>query len=153
VAQLSIESAFRKWGDDLTRYATAMVGPADAADVVSEAFTTVLSAGDERWDLVRDPRAYLFRAVANAARMSARSDSRRRRREMSWPADMVVGELVRDPTVRRALDGLSVRQRGAVFVTYWLDASTAEAASMLGVSEGAVKRHLARARAALREVL
>lgn len=150
---LSIEDAFRKWGDDLTRYATAMVGPADASDVVSEAFTAVLAAGDHRWEQVREPRGYLFRSVANAARMWARSGSRRHRREMRWPVEGVVGELVTDPAVRRALDRLSVRQRAAVFVTYWLDASPTEAASMLGVSEGAVKRHLARGRATLREVL
>jgi RNA polymerase sigma factor (sigma-70 family) len=153
VGELSVEAAFRKWGDDLVRFATAMVGPSDAADVVSEAFASVLSGGEDRWCRVREPRAYLFRAVANAARMWARGGARRRRRELRWPVDTVVGELLADPSVRRALDGLSVRQRAALFVTYWLDASPSEAASMLGVSEGAVKRHLARGRAALREVL
>ena len=73
---MSIEDAYKKWGDDLVRYATALAGPADAPDLVAEAFTTVLARGDGAWVTVDEPRAYLYRVVTNSARMSARSGLR-----------------------------------------------------------------------------
>jgi len=149
----SIEEAYRKWGDDLVRYATALAGPVDAPDLVAEAFTTVLARGDGAWTTVDEPRAYLYRAVTNAARMAARSRSRRRAREFRWSADDVTGELLVDPGVRRALDRLSVRQRAVTYLTYWHDLAPSEVASLLSITDGAVKRHLARARSTLREVL
>jgi RNA polymerase sigma factor (sigma-70 family) len=48
---------------------------------------------------------------------------------------------------------LSLRQRAVVFLTYWEDLGPASVAELLGISEGAVRRHLARARARLKEVL
>lgn len=151
--EVSIEEAYRKWGDDLVRYATALVGPADAPDLVADAFATVLARGDERWDEVREPRGYLFRAVLNQAHMLRRGRLRRERRELAWSPATVRGELLGDPTVRRTLDRLSVQQRAAVFLTYWEDLPVAQVATLLDTSEGTVKRQLARARSTLREVL
>lgn len=146
-----------KWSDDLVRYATALVGPDDAADLVADAFTTLLVRGDHGWNGVRDPHSYVFRSVTNEARMLARGRSRRRRRETGWSAATSShasrGELLRDPSVRVALDGLSVRQRAVIFLTYWEDLGPGEVGRRLGISEGSVKRHLARGRTALREVL
>lgn len=150
---LSIEQAYGKWADELTRYATALVGPADAPDLVADAFAAVLARGDDAWRAVTEPRAYLFRAVTNAARMSWRSGVRRRRRELRWPADPPTSELLADPRVRAALDRLSVQQRAATYLTYWHDLAPDAVAELLAVSPGAVKRHLARARSTLREVL
>lgn len=151
--ELSIEEAYRKWADELTRYATALVGPDDAADLVGDAFTSILARGENAWQAVREPRNYLFRAVTNAASMAARSGTRRRRREVRWLSDPARGELLIDPAVCRALDRLSVQQRAVTFLTYWLDLTPGSVASMLEVSEGSVKRQLARARSTLREVL
>jgi RNA polymerase sigma-70 factor (ECF subfamily) len=153
VGEISIEEAYRKWGDDLVRYATALVGPADAADLVADAFATVLQRGAQRWVEVREPRGYLFRAVSNQAHMLRRGRGRRERRELAWPADEVQSELLADPSVRATLDRLSVQQRAVVFLTYWEDLSVPQVAALLDVSEGAVKRQLARARSTLREVL
>jgi len=63
---LSDETIYTKHKDDLIRYATALVGAADAEDVLS---TVVLRVLERRSlsDLV-DARAYLFRAVLNEAR-------------------------------------------------------------------------------------
>ncbi len=85
--------------------------------------------------------------------MLARSRSRRHERERTVPAVIAQGELLRDPAVVAAVAQLSVRQRAAVFLTYWEDLGTVEVARRMGVSEGAVKRHLARGRSVLREVL
>src|SRR6056297_1024706 len=92
-------------------------------------------------------------SVTNSARMLARSRSRRHERERTVPAVIAQGELLRDPAVVAAVAQLSVRQRAAVFLTYWEDLGTVEVARRMGVSEGAVKRHLARGRSVLREVL
>jgi RNA polymerase sigma-70 factor (ECF subfamily) len=58
-----------------------------------------------------------------------------------------------DVDVLAAIDKLSVQQRASVVLTYWEDLPPVEVASRLGISEGSVKRHLARARARLRELL
>ena len=57
------------------------------------------------------------------------------------------------PTWPQAVARLSVRQRAVVVLTYWADLDPAAIAVMLDVSEGSVRRHLARARAHLRKVL
>jgi RNA polymerase sigma factor (sigma-70 family) len=55
--------------------------------------------------------------------------------------------------VREAVGKLSVRQRAVIVLTYWADLDPPTVAERLGISEGSVRRHLARARAHLREVL
>lgn len=148
-----MEEAYRKWSVDLVGYASALVGSVDAADLVADIFAGLIRRGDESWAEVRDARAYLFRSVTNSARMHMRSRERRRARENGWPMALPQGELFSDPAVRAALAGLSVRQRAAVFLTYWEDLGTGEVARRMGVSDGAVKRHLSRGRSALREEL
>ena len=44
----------------------------------------------------------------------------------------------------------SARQRAVVFFTYWEDLDGATTADRLGISEGSVRRHLDRARKALK---
>ncbi len=71
---------YREHGPGLVRFATGLVGPDDAADVVQ---TAVLRAFASRsWQAARNPRAYLYRTVANTARSMHRSTMRRRAREM-----------------------------------------------------------------------
>ena len=149
---LTIGEAFEKWADDLTSYAAALVGPDDAADIVHQAFVDTMASG--RWPEVRDPRAYLFRATLNAARSQHRSHGRRRARE--WRAttqSLVHHELLADPAVVDAVNELSLQQRAVIFLAYWDDLTPAAIADVLGVSDGTVRRQLARARAKLRKVL
>lgn len=142
---------YRSHAGELTRFASVLVGPDDAQDVVSSAFARcIASAG---WDGVEDRRAYLYRAVSNEARSLQRAAARRRRRERSIPVERAVEFGTPRPEVRAAIQQLSVRQRAVVFLTYWHDMTDAAAASCLGISPGSVRRHLARARARLREVL
>lgn len=58
-----------------------------------------------------------------------------------------------DLDVLRAVERLSVQQRAAVFLTYWVDLTPDDVAVRMGVSTGTVKRHLARARRRLGEWL
>jgi len=149
----SVEELWNKWGDDLLRYATVLVGPDDAGDVVDDTVVKVLSmaeGGDARRAF---EKPYLFRMVLNQARMTHRSRSRRERREWRVSALPDHVELLADPTIRQAVGRLSVMQRAVVYLTYWEDLAPATVAAQLDVSEGSVKKHLARARGQLRKVL
>ena len=56
---IDLEEAYRKYSDELIRFATGLVGPSDASDVVSNAIASCL--GSQSWASVRDPRSYMFR--------------------------------------------------------------------------------------------
>jgi RNA polymerase sigma factor (sigma-70 family) len=142
---------YRKHADELTRYATMLVGPQDAADLVA---STILAAMSSRgWPLVENPRAYLYRAVANAAARSLRRNVLRRAAEGRAVAGPRWPDADPRPEVVAALRSLSVRQRSVVYLTYWEDLTPAACAELLDVSEGTVRKALARARERLRGVL
>lgn len=141
--------AYEKHAADLVTYATALVGPSDAEDVVAEAMLGVFTR--VRWTSVREPRGYLFRCVLNQARMAERRRSVGRRKEASVPQRVVADDEAPDDL--GLLAPLSVRERSVVYLTYWVDLAPAGVADLLDLSEGAVKRYLARARAKLREEL
>ena len=67
---------YAKYADDLVRFATSLVGPTDAQDVVADAVVRVMWS--KRWARVTNYKAYLYRAVLNEARMHHRSTMRRR---------------------------------------------------------------------------
>jgi RNA polymerase sigma factor (sigma-70 family) len=140
-----------KHADELTRFATAVVGPSEAPDVVSEAFLRCVVS--RRWPTVSDRRAYLYRAVLNEALATRRSLIRRRHRDRHAMLAEPVSEEVPSYEVLDAVRRLSIRQRAVVVLTYWQDLGPASVAGLLGISEGAVRRHLARARAHLKEYL
>jgi hypothetical protein len=54
---------YRKHADELTRFATGLVGPSHAPDVVSEAVLRAMNS--ETWARAVDRRAYLIRCVYN----------------------------------------------------------------------------------------
>ena len=142
---------FEKHAGELTRFATGVVGPSEASDVVSEAFLHCVVS--RRWPTVADRRAYLYRAVLNEARASRRSLARRRQRDRHAVLAESVSDCAPGHEVLDAVRRLSVRQRAVVVLTYWQDLEPASVAGLLGISEGAVRRHLARARAHLKESL
>ncbi len=151
---LSAGECYEKHADALVRFATGLVGPADAADVVQSGVLRAVSSA--RWGDVRDQRAYLFRSVMNEARMHHRSTMRRRAREVRAALldEYVSAETpLPRPEVLEQVGKLSVRQRAVVTLTYWDDLDRAAVAALLGISEGAVKRHLARAHHKLRELI
>lgn len=145
------DELYRKHADDLTRLATGLVGPSNAADVVSAAVLGCVSS--RRWPTVDDRRAYLFKSVVNEAAKWHRSSTRRRVREAAVRPSPEFEIPVPRPEVIAAIRALSFRQRAVIVLTYWADLTPGDVANTLGVSEGAVKRHLARARGRLREVL
>jgi len=74
------EEIYRKYADDLVRFATGLVGPFDAPDVVTDA--CLRSFRSDGWHDVANHRAYLYRSVLNQARSHHRTTLRRRVREM-----------------------------------------------------------------------
>jgi RNA polymerase sigma factor (sigma-70 family) len=148
---LDLEDAYRKYSDELIRFATGLVGPSDASDVVSSAMASCI--GSPSWDSVRDPRGYMFRCVLNQARQMRRSDVRRRAREIRAMTPGASPAADPRPEVLAALAVLSIRQRAVIVLTYWDDLAPATVAARLGIGEGSVRRHLARARKQLRTVL
>jgi RNA polymerase sigma factor (sigma-70 family) len=135
----------------LVRFATGLVGPSDAADVVASAVLRAMTS--KSWPQVTDHKAYLYRAVANEARSQYRSTMRRRAREQRVASREPVYQPDVRPEVLEAVSQLSPRQREVVVLTYWEDLSETAVADRLGMSPGSVRRHLGRARQQLRSLL
>jgi RNA polymerase sigma factor (sigma-70 family) len=142
---------YRKHADELTRFATGLVGPSHAPDVVSEAVLRAMNS--EAWPRVVERRAYLFRCVYHEALRLHRTIGRRRSREERAALAESVDQPDIRPEVLAAVNRLSLRQRAVIVLTYWDDLDPAAVADLLDISDGAVRRHLARGRSRLKEVL
>ena len=151
-----LEVAYRAHAVELVRYATTLVGPDAAHDVVTDALLSVYD-GRSNTDDIEYLRAFLYRAVFHHSIDANRSRDRRRLREERAGREHLesVASIGSEPWIeaRRILRCLTVQQRAVVFLTYWADHSPAEVAHLLGVQEGTVRKQLARARHRLREVL
>ncbi len=140
-----MESAFdadiyNKYKDGLVRYATALVGPDEAEDVLSTVLVKVLRR--RSLESLDNPEAYLFRAVLN----QSRSVWRQRQRPQLVRDERI--ECASDPLpeVVEALRGLPPRQRAATYLVYFADLSVSDTAELMGCTQGTVKRHLHDAR-------
>lgn len=61
------EAVWRKHSEELVRYASILVGPSDAEDLLSAVVVRVLAAKSSL-SALDDPRPYLFRAVLNESK-------------------------------------------------------------------------------------
>jgi RNA polymerase sigma-70 factor (ECF subfamily) len=144
---------YRRHAAELVRYATVLVGPDDAPDVDADA--VVAAFASRGWRDVDNRRAYLYRAVLTRSASHHRSRQRRRRREERAVALSTVtpDQPASDVDAHRALASLSEQQRAVVFLTYWEDLAPGQIADLLGISDGTVRKQLARARDHLRRIL
>jgi RNA polymerase sigma-70 factor (ECF subfamily) len=164
---LSIEPEFERFFvanfDDLVRSLTAITGDREqAADCVQEAFVKAYA----RWRRVcrmDSPVTWVRRVAINKSRDTHRSERRRRRREdrvhatpdgpdpgvVPDSADVVAGEM----NTIAMLQQLPHRQRSVAALFYLEDAGINEIADSLGISPGAVKFHLNKARGNLRPLV
>jgi RNA polymerase sigma factor (sigma-70 family) len=142
---------YRRHADELIRYATALVGPHDAADVVTDGVLAAFASSG--WSTVMNPRAYLYRAVYSRAMSIRRSDARRVRREAAVALPDRVEPSPSSIDAHRALAKLSPQQRAVVYFTYWDDLLPSQIAELMDVSEGTVRKQLARGRDHLRRIL
>ena len=110
----------------------------------------------ERWDRIRtmgNPSGYVYRAAVNARTSSFRRIRVAARRVFATrPTDPISESDERD-RIRRALARLPSGQRAAVVLVEWLDLSDVDAGRILGISAGAVRVRLSRARASLRDTI
>jgi RNA polymerase sigma-70 factor, ECF subfamily len=127
--------------------------PFEAEEIAQDAMTRVL----ERWDRVNamaSPTGYLFRTAMNLNRNRIRSiRARARRRFHELPVPDHGAAVVDQLEVRRALDELSRSERAALILVDWQRMDAAEAGAVLGISPGAVRVRLHRARAAFERSL
>jgi RNA polymerase sigma factor (sigma-70 family) len=160
----SFEAAYRSSGTAVLGYALRRsTSRDDALDVVAETFAI---AWRRRADLPEDPqevRPWLFgiarRCLANAARSGRRAD-----RLGARLAETFAETAVPDPSalhdrraesrqVLEALGQLSPDDRELVSLIAWEGLTPAQVAAVLGVSPGAVRVRLHRARTRLRALL
>lgn len=134
---------------DLMRYATALVGVSDAADLVSSVVTRVVARPGGLAGL-EDPKPYLMRGILNEARMRHRSRSRQERVLARLGPELPGGE--HDHVLDLVMD-LPPQQRAAVFLTYYEQYTAPEIAEVMGCRPATVRRYLHLARRKLKEVL
>jgi RNA polymerase sigma-70 factor (ECF subfamily) len=151
LVDLRDEELYSKHADELIRFATALVGPSLAEDVVANAVLRSMSAPS--WPSVLEPRAYLFKSVLNEARSLGRADRRRQRREEHAAQPEGTDTPGVSLEVRTAVAQLSLRERSVIYLAYWHDQSLAEIAETLGISRRTAERALTTARRTLEERL
>ena len=151
MVQLDDAEVYRKYADELMRYAGALAGPSGAEDLLAAAVLGALSS--PAWSSVDNQRAYLYRVVLHEAMRVRRSTERRLRREQraATVADWVPATA--DLDVHAALRRLTVRQRAVVFLTYWGDLTPVAVAETIGSTERTVQRELAAAKHRLEALL
>ncbi len=128
-----------------------------AEDVVQDAFVAMHASWQQLGDAEK-ALGYLRQAVVNRSRSVLRRRTVVDKNLQETLLDMPAAEyealaLLERQAVVAALRGLPDRQREVIVLRYYADLSEAETARLIGVSRGAVKSHLARGMATLREVL
>jgi RNA polymerase sigma factor (sigma-70 family) len=145
----------------LQRYCARLVGDQRAEDAVQQAFANAHRAMTERDDVIQ-LRPWLYRIAHNAALNTLRGET------AGWSLDdpdapdiaALGGEAddVESAVVRRehlhdtlaAISSLPAQQRDALLLRELEGRSHVEIADVLGVTAGAARQHLMRARAAVR---
>jgi len=126
----------------LVRFATALVGPDDAADVVSAVVVRVLAK--RSLSSLEKPEAYLMQAVMNEVRQLHRGRTRGRAavvRVGPGPDARDTADIARTD-LTDAVMALPPQQRAAAYLVYWCDYTAAEAAELMGWSDGTARRYL-----------
>ena len=124
-----IVALYRELGPELTRWARLLVGDAQAARCVREAFVRLYSGADIVLidDPVHEARIALF-SVARSYRTSTRKRDRRQ------PDPNV-------PPAIAALQQLTARQRECVVLRHYGGMSEGQTARIIGISIGSVRTH------------
>jgi RNA polymerase sigma-70 factor (sigma-E family) len=152
-----LRELFEEQYEPMVRLATALLGDRHVAeDVVQDAFIRI----DRKLDGVAPTArpAYLRRAVMNISRSELRRGSRAKRRpravrELTDDVESSAVSRSERDRVLDAIDALPVRQRECIVLQHYEGLTVTEMSAAIGISPGAVKTHLDRARRALREQL
>ncbi len=142
-------------GAELLRIALLLTADPHAAEDVLQETLQRLAA---RWSRVDNPKAYCRRVMYNIVTDNKRARARRPHElqlftagERSDPRSADPHDSVELwPTLREALQALTLAQRTVVVLRYFDDRSEAEVAELLGITVGTVKSTTSRAIAHLR---
>ncbi|HEY1738801.1 MAG TPA: sigma-70 family RNA polymerase sigma factor [Acidimicrobiia bacterium] len=136
----------------LRRFA-GVVTPVDVApdDLVQEALTRVLARGGLQG--IDDPLAYLRRAIVNVASNERRRSAIGRRALARQVTDAAAAPRADYPSDLDELRRLPARDRALLYLTEVEGAPIAEAAELVGCTEGAARMAVSRARRTLRKLL
>lgn len=149
-AEDAFDSVYAEHYVPLVRLAYLTTGSLPAAeDVVQDVFAEWY----RRVDAVRDPPAYLRRAVVSRCTSWVRRRILERRHRTTTLLDTEPASRAPSadtPAVRAALRLLNPRQRAAVFLRFYLDLPEQEIAAALGCRPGTVKSLLHRSLIVLR---
>ncbi len=127
---------------------------AEAEDLVQETFVRLHRAGERVYD--EGFRPYARQTLLNLRRSSLRSAFRERRAFTRIHVEGAGGdpaETGAGTDVRRALMGLTVRQRACLALRFYEDLHVRDIAETLGLSEEAVRKHIQRGLDRMRSAL
>ena len=168
----AFETLVRAYGGRLLQVARRFLKEEDARDALQEAFLSAFKSID-RFDGKARVSTWLHRIVVNAALMRLRKKSTQMEESLEpllpafledghradpgtgWPdnPEEVVGREQMRQIVRSAIDRLPDKYRNVVLLRDIEELNGAETGELLGLTPGAVKVRLHRARRALREIL
>jgi RNA polymerase sigma-70 factor (ECF subfamily) len=141
-----LEALYRQDGDRLWRALLGFAGdPEVASDSVAEAFAQVIRRGGA----IRDPQAWVWRA---GFRIAA-GELKKRGSTTSLMPDPGYLDPEVDTRLLEALAQLPPKQRAAVVLFYYADASVREVARRTGMSQLSVRANLSRGRKRLKQLL
>lgn len=149
----NVEQVLKTYKDSLFRTAFCIVrNPSDAEDVVSD---VLLKYMDSRKDFENEEhlKAWLIRATVNRSRDMMTAFWRRK--QTVW-YESILEIPAAEPEDRELIESvlrLPERYREAIYLYYYEDYSVVEIASMLKVTQSAIKTRLQRGRAMLKEEL
>jgi RNA polymerase sigma-70 factor (sigma-E family) len=145
----AFDALFRREFGSITRTAYLIVGDWEVArEIAQDAFVQVL----RHWKKVQEmesPGGWVRRVAIRDAVRTRRRDARGRSLVRVVTPHLVEELQPLASDVREALLTLPRQQRAVIALYYLEDQPVAEIASLLGCSEGTVKTHLSRGRAAL----
>lgn len=132
VSRVSFAELYRSEFPAMVRVAWSIVGSKTAAeDLVQDAFVRV----GQRYEAIREPGAYLRRAVVNGCRNELRRNKFRSGVAVPERASLDVSTVA----ILDALGVLDVRQRTAIVLRYIDDRPDDEIAVLLGVRRATVR--------------
>ena len=148
------ETFFRGEYDRLFRALYLLCGDLQEADDLAQ---ESLLRAYERWDRVSSmdsPVGYVYRTALNLHRSHLRKLAVRARRVFaSVPEEDASAVVTARQDVQRALAKLPWAQREVIVLVEWLELTSEEVGSLIGIDASSVRGRLHRARAALRESL
>jgi RNA polymerase sigma factor (sigma-70 family) len=148
----AFEAIVERYRRPLQRYLRRLLSEALAEDVLQATFVRAwqaLSAGTE----VRDLRPWLYRIAHNQAVNALRAAGSALPETRELAALSTEAEVEQREELRATLDGIDAlpgRQRAAILAVAVADRPHADVAAELGLSDGALRQLLLRARSALR---